>query len=97
MATPVAIHRAFAEAYHAEIPRRLHAKSLELRAAMPPSRLRQLQGKRDEARELLSPIYGWFNEGFDTADLQESPGVDRGAVLSPPAVVDDSPMRRQLP
>jgi len=36
------------------------------------SRLWQRQGKRDEARELLAPIYGWFTEGFDTADLQEA-------------------------
>ena len=36
------------------------------------SRLWQQQGKRDEARELLAPIYGWFTEGFDTADLQEA-------------------------
>ena len=47
-------------------------KSLELRAAMSLSRLWQQQGKRDEARELLAPIYGWFTEGFDTADLQEA-------------------------
>jgi predicted ATPase len=46
------------------------AKSLELRAAMSMSRLWQKQGKRDEARELLGAIYGWFTEGFDTADLQ---------------------------
>jgi predicted ATPase len=45
------------------------AKSLELRAAMSLSRLWQRQGKRAEARELLTPIYGWFTEGFDTADL----------------------------
>jgi predicted ATPase len=45
-------------------------KSLELRAAMSLSRLWQQQGKRDEAHELLGPIYGWFTEGFDTADLQ---------------------------
>ena len=45
---------------------------LELRAAMSLSRLWQQQGKRDEARELLAPIYGWFTEGFDTADLQEA-------------------------
>ena len=43
-----------------------------LRAAMSLSRLWQQQGKRDEARELLAPIYGWFTEGFDTADLQEA-------------------------
>jgi hypothetical protein len=40
-------------------------------AAMRLRRLWQ-QGKRDEARELLAPIYGWFTEGFDTADLQEA-------------------------
>ena len=45
---------------------------LELRAAMSLSRLWQQQGKRAEARELLAPIYGWFTEGFDTADLQEA-------------------------
>jgi class 3 adenylate cyclase/tetratricopeptide (TPR) repeat protein len=48
------------------------ARSWELRAAMSLSRLWQQQGKRDEARELLAPIYGWFTEGFDTADLQEA-------------------------
>ena len=37
-----------------------------------PGRLWQQQGKRAEARELLAPIYGWFTEGFDTADLQEA-------------------------
>jgi predicted ATPase len=51
---------------------RQQAKSLELRAAVGLSRLWQQQGKRDEARELLTPIYGWFTEGFDTADLQEA-------------------------
>jgi predicted ATPase len=39
---------------------------------MSLSRLWQRQGKRAEARELLAPIYGWFTEGFDTADLQEA-------------------------
>ena len=48
------------------------AKSLELRAAMSLARLWQQQGKRVEARELLAPVYGWFTEGFDTADLQEA-------------------------
>jgi predicted ATPase len=48
------------------------AKSLELRAAMSLSRLWQQQGKRAEAHELLAPVYGWFTEGFDTADLQEA-------------------------
>ena len=53
-----------------EVARRQEAKSLELRAAMSLSRLWQQQGKRVEAYELLAPIYGWFTEGFDTADLQ---------------------------
>ena len=39
---------------------------------MSLARLWQQQGKRDEARELLTPVYGWFTEGFDTADLQEA-------------------------
>jgi predicted ATPase len=55
-----------------DIARRQQAKSLELRAAMSLSRLWQRQGKRDEAHELLAPVYGWFTEGFDTADLQEA-------------------------
>jgi predicted ATPase len=54
------------------LARRQQAKSLELRAAMSLSRLWQQQGKQAEARELLEPIYGWFTEGFDTADLQEA-------------------------
>ena len=55
-----------------DVARRQEAKSLELRAAMSLSRLWQQQGKQAEARELLAPIYGWFTEGFDTADLQEA-------------------------
>jgi class 3 adenylate cyclase/predicted ATPase len=55
-----------------DVARRQDARSLELRAAMSLSRLWQQQGKRDEARQLLAPIYGWFTEGFDTADLQEA-------------------------
>jgi class 3 adenylate cyclase/predicted ATPase len=55
-----------------EVARQQQAKSWELRAAMSLSRLWQRQGKRDEARQLLAPIYGWFTEGFDTADLQEA-------------------------
>ena len=49
-----------------------HAKSLELRAVMSMSRLWQQQGKRAEAHKLLSEIYGWFTEGFDTKDLREA-------------------------
>jgi predicted ATPase len=52
------------------VSRRQQAKSLELRAALGLSRLWQQQGKRAAARALLAPIYGWFTEGFDTADLQ---------------------------
>ena len=44
----------------------------ELRAAMSMARLRRHQDKRDEARELLAPIYGWFTEGFDTRDLKDA-------------------------
>ena len=55
-----------------EIARQQQAKSLELRAAVRLSRLWQHQGKRAEAHALLAPIYGWFTEGFDTADLQEA-------------------------
>ncbi len=54
------------------VARRQQAKSLELRAAMSLSRLWQRQGKRSDAHQLLAPIYGWFTEGFDTADLQEA-------------------------
>ena len=54
------------------IARRQQAKALELRAAMSLARLWQGQGKRADAYELLAPIYGWFTEGFDTADLQEA-------------------------
>jgi len=54
------------------VARRQEARSLELRAAMSLSRLWQHQGKCTAARELLAPIYGWFTEGFDTADLQDA-------------------------
>jgi predicted ATPase len=55
-----------------DVARRQEAKSLELRAAMSLARLWQQQGKRAEAYDLLTPTYGWFTEGFDTADLQEA-------------------------
>jgi predicted ATPase len=55
-----------------EVARRQGAKSLELRAAMSLARLWQQQGKDAEARQLLAPIYGWFTEGFNTADLQDA-------------------------
>jgi predicted ATPase len=55
-----------------EIARRQQAKSLELRAVMSLSLLRQHQGRRGEARAMLAEIYGWFTEGFDTADLKDA-------------------------
>jgi predicted ATPase len=48
------------------------ARSWELRAAMSLARFWRDQGKRDEARALLAPVYGWFTEGFDTLDLKEA-------------------------
>jgi predicted ATPase len=59
-----------------EVSRSQQAKSLELRAATSLAKLWQSQGKREEARALLSEIYGWFTEGFDTADL-----IDARAML----------------
>jgi class 3 adenylate cyclase/predicted ATPase len=70
-----AAHHAEAETCfrHAlDVARHQQAKSWELRAAMSLSRLWQQQGKHDAACELLAPIYGWFTEGFDTADLKEA-------------------------
>jgi predicted ATPase len=48
------------------------ARSLELRAATSLARLWAEQGRRAEARDLLAPVYGWFTEGFDTADLKDA-------------------------
>jgi predicted ATPase len=55
-----------------QIARQQQAKSWELRAAMSMARFWRDQGKRDEARNLLAPVYGWFTEGFDTRDLKEA-------------------------
>jgi predicted ATPase len=54
------------------VARQQQAKSWELRAAMSMARLWLDQGKRQQAHELLAPIYGWFTEGFDTLDLREA-------------------------
>ena len=54
------------------VARAQQAKSWELRAAMSMARLWREQGKRDEARDLLAPVYGWFTEGFDTPDFKQA-------------------------
>jgi predicted ATPase len=54
------------------VARQQLAKSWELRAAMSMARLWRDQGKREAARELLAPVYGWFTEGFETRDLKEA-------------------------
>jgi predicted ATPase len=64
-----------AEAYFEQalvVAREQQAKSWELRAAMGMARLWHGQSKRNQARELLAPVYGWFTEGFDTRDLKEA-------------------------
>ena len=66
MAAEECFRQAIASARHQE------AKALELRAVLSLSRLWQSQGQKEEARQLLAEIYGWFTEGFDTADLQEA-------------------------
>ena len=54
------------------IAREQQTKSWELRAAMSMARLWRNQSKRDDARDLLTQVYGWFSEGFDTVDLKEA-------------------------
>ena len=54
------------------VARQQQTKSWELRAAMSMARLKRDQGKGDEARDLIAPIFGWFTEGFDTIDLREA-------------------------
>jgi predicted ATPase len=64
-----------AEAYFERalaVAREQQAKSWELRAAMGLARLWRDEGKRQQARDLLAPVYGWFTEGFDTLDLKEA-------------------------
>jgi predicted ATPase len=55
-----------------DVARRQNAKSWELRGTMSLARLRRQQGRPQEAAALLAPILGWFQEGFDTADLKEA-------------------------
>ncbi|HLN48704.1 MAG TPA: hypothetical protein VK251_04280 [Steroidobacteraceae bacterium] len=54
------------------VARAQQAKSWELRAAMSMARLWRDQGRRQQAHDLLAPVYGWFTEGFDTLDLKEA-------------------------
>ena len=54
------------------VARRQNAKSWELRGATSLARLWIQQGRREQARALLAPVYGWFQEGFDTADLKNA-------------------------
>jgi predicted ATPase len=54
------------------VARNQQAKSWELRATMSMARLWRDQGKPQQARQLLAPIYGWFTEGFNTLDLREA-------------------------
>ena len=55
-----------------DVARAQQARAFELRAATSLARLWQQQGQRHEARQLLTEVYNWFTEGFDTADLQEA-------------------------
>jgi predicted ATPase len=54
------------------VARQQQAKSWELRASISLARLWRAQGKAQQARDLLAPVYGWFTEGFDTRDLKEA-------------------------
>jgi predicted ATPase len=76
-----------------DIARRQHAKSLELRAAMSLSRLWQHQGQWAAAQHLLAAVYGWFTEGFETADLQEAKALLDA--LSHPDTGDVTSLHRQ--
>jgi predicted ATPase len=67
---PAESEAAFSQAL--DLAREQQAKSLELRVATSLARLWGEQGRRTEARELLAPVYSWFTEGFDTADLKDA-------------------------
>jgi predicted ATPase len=54
------------------LAQKMSAKAWELRSTMSLARMLNQQGKRDEARTMLSEIYGWFTEGFDTADMKDA-------------------------
>jgi predicted ATPase len=67
---PVQAEHCFAQAL--AVARDQQAKSWELRAATSMARMWQRQGRCDDARQLLEPVFGWFTEGFDTADLRDA-------------------------
>jgi predicted ATPase len=93
-----AAHAAAAEAclhQALEIAHRQQAKSWELRAAMSLARLWQCQGKRTDAYALLAPIYGWFTEGFDTADLQAAKALLAELACGHKPCCDDEEDRRE--
>jgi hypothetical protein len=75
IASDVKVRGAKAEEYFQRalvVARQQQAKSWELRASMSLARLWRDQGKVQQARELMAPVYGWFTEGFDTLDLKEA-------------------------
>ena len=76
MQAPKAVREAVA------VTQRDPAKLFEPRALMSMARLWRDQGKRDEARDLLAPVYGWFTEGFDTLDLKEAKALPAELSLS---------------
>src|SRR4029077_2494154 len=65
-------------AARASTPTIQQSKSWELRAAMSMARLQSAQGKPQQVRELLAPVYGWFTEGFDTLDLKGTKALLEG-------------------
>ena len=72
---PMARTERIAEAYFRraiDIAQRQGARSLELRAAASLARLLAKRGQRQQAHDVLAPVYGWFTEGFETADLKEA-------------------------
>ena len=68
------------------VARQQQAKSWELRASMSLARLWRDQGKVQQARELLAPVYGWFTEGFDTRDLKEAKALLDELVSGAPTI-----------
>ena len=73
------------------VARQQQAKSWELRAATSLARLWRDQGKRDEARDILAPIYGWFTEGFDTLDLKQAKALTIDAIAAGLAAAGGQP------